>query len=105
MGTHPIFESDFDCLTEMDFNLNDFGQPGPNSQPSYSEPIHQSIEYSNPTYTSGEHGGGHVDQVPGSFVRPRFPPPTQSNTTSGGGYPPYHKQTSYPRPMNSHLIR
>ena len=25
----------------MDFNLNDFGQPGPNPQPSYSEPIHQ----------------------------------------------------------------
>jgi len=20
MGTHPIFESDFDCLTEMDFS-------------------------------------------------------------------------------------
>lgn len=27
--------------SEMDFNLNDFGQPGPNPQPSYSEPIHQ----------------------------------------------------------------
>lgn len=25
----------------MDFNLNDFGQPGPHPQPSYSEPIHQ----------------------------------------------------------------
>jgi len=21
MGTHPIFESDFDCLTEMDFEV------------------------------------------------------------------------------------
>ena len=29
------------CFSEMDFNLNDFGQPGPNPQPSYSEPIHQ----------------------------------------------------------------
>jgi len=23
MGTHPIFESDFDCLTEIDKNLQD----------------------------------------------------------------------------------
>merc|ERR1712183_530616 len=55
MGTHPIFESDFDCLTEMDFNLNDFGQPGPNPTPSYSEPIHQNphmIRQSVPSFSS-----------------------------------------------------
>merc|ERR1712189_109442 len=31
MGTHPIFESDFDCLTE---NVESFG---PSSYPSYSQ--------------------------------------------------------------------
>ena len=29
--------------SEMDFNLDAFGQPGPNPQPSYSEPVHQVI--------------------------------------------------------------
>jgi len=24
MGTHPIFESDFDCLTELDSNDDEF---------------------------------------------------------------------------------
>jgi len=26
MGTHPIFESDFDCLTEMNYWTNENGQ-------------------------------------------------------------------------------
>merc|ERR1711920_539108 len=25
MGTHPIFESDFDCLTEVGFSMDNFG--------------------------------------------------------------------------------
>jgi len=34
MGTHPIFESDFDCLTEKsDFNKND-----PRSKEAFKAP-------------------------------------------------------------------
>jgi len=33
MGTHPIFESDFDCLTD-----NDNGT-GPNNAPGHAPPI------------------------------------------------------------------
>jgi len=28
MGTHPIFESDFDCLTEVGTPLSDHGEKG-----------------------------------------------------------------------------
>jgi len=25
MGTHPIFESDFDCLTDIEYEIRSFG--------------------------------------------------------------------------------
>merc|ERR1711937_785888 len=31
MGTHPIFESDFDCLTELDFRTGNFGMDSENA--------------------------------------------------------------------------
>jgi len=29
MGTHPIFESDFDCLTDNRHHVGDFAPPNP----------------------------------------------------------------------------
>jgi len=81
MGTHPIFESDFDCLTAMDININDFGQPsGVSQQPTYSHPqpiiTGSQVEYSRPmapSFTTPTDGTSHSENQ-GSLHRPRYPP-------------------------------
>merc|ERR1712037_19689 len=55
MGTHPIFESDFDCLTEMEVRANYCKRPGlPKTHSKKAVPLNRQLQALNGTYKSHE---------------------------------------------------
>merc|ERR1711935_622481 len=72
MGTHPIFESDFDCLTEQIYNGLQSGQRGTRTAfPTVGElSTSATIQLASTQTNSPRHGGPTLRQVDASQCKP-----------------------------------
>jgi len=100
MGTHPIFESDFDCLTEMGQNSSK------KSEKSSGYPTQGNSGYPQQTKPEQQNFAPPQNQAPPPYPGPGYPQPTQSQYAPPTQpqyapppqpqYPSAHGQPSYP---------